>query len=277
MSALCQKQTWARLTQSPHRRWKAISVVCLLAEWRRANQVPMIRIAPQHQLISFVVERLRVPWRSEPAAVARPFIIAIAIDHGATRSQEAAVVEWPSSRNSVAHQRCLRCIECVAMSALCQKQTFRLLLDIIVGGQGCSSSWSITRETSPSPILASDRSRRRVTDRIEGCWGRDLSVALDHDACRISTRRPDRHAGTYPQRSDATFAWWPKRSCRNGQRCQWYDCNWSCRPRQPGRLHHRNRQLGEQCRRARDLPAQLRCLQGPSANLASRRLPALDS
>src|SRR5262249_174063 len=37
------------------------------------------------------------------------------------------------------------------MSALCQKQTFRLLLDIIVGGQGCSSSWSITRETSPSP------------------------------------------------------------------------------------------------------------------------------
>src|SRR5262249_37164192 len=30
------------------------------------------------------------------------------------------------------------------MSALCQKQTFRLLLDIIVGGQGCSSSWSIT-------------------------------------------------------------------------------------------------------------------------------------
>src|SRR5215472_7459192 len=156
MSAMCQKQTWARLTQSPHRRWKAISVVCLLAEWQRANQVPMIRIAPQQQLISFVVERLRVPWRSEPAGVARPFIIAIAIDHGATRSQEAAVVEWPSSRNSVAHQRCLRCIECVAMSAVCQKQTFRLLLDIIVGGQGCSSSWSITRETSPSPILASD-------------------------------------------------------------------------------------------------------------------------
>jgi hypothetical protein len=118
MSALCQKQTWARLTQSPHRRWKAISVVCLLAGWRRAQQVPVTRIAPQHQLISFVVERLRVPWRSEPAGVARPFIIAIAIDHGATRSQEAAVVEWPSSRNSVAHQRCLRCIECVAMSAL---------------------------------------------------------------------------------------------------------------------------------------------------------------
>src|SRR5215472_17326101 len=30
------------------------------------------------------------------------------------------------------------------MSALCQKRTFRPLLDIIVGGQGCSSSWSIT-------------------------------------------------------------------------------------------------------------------------------------
>src|SRR5262245_62778476 len=115
-----QKQTWARLTQSPHRRWKAISVVCLLAEWRRANQVPMIRIAPQHQLISFVVERLRVPWRSEPAGVARPFIIAIAIDHGATRSQEAAVVEWPSSRNSVAHQRCLRRIE------ICRHVRFKL-------------------------------------------------------------------------------------------------------------------------------------------------------
>src|SRR5262245_8868417 len=68
---------------------------CLFARrWRRAQQVPVTRIAPQHQLISFVVERLRVPWRSEPAGVARPFIIAIAIDHGATRSQEAAVVEW---------------------------------------------------------------------------------------------------------------------------------------------------------------------------------------
>src|SRR5262245_16984624 len=74
----------------------------------------------QHQLISFVVERLRVPWRSEPAGVARPFIIAIAIDHGATRSQEAAVVEWPSSRNSVAHQRCLRRIE------ICRHVRFKL-------------------------------------------------------------------------------------------------------------------------------------------------------
>src|SRR4029077_6366445 len=46
------------------------------------------------------------------------------------------------------------------MSALCQKQTFRTLLDIIVGGQGCSSSWSITRETSPSPISASGSVRR---------------------------------------------------------------------------------------------------------------------
>ena len=34
------------------------------------------------------------------------------------------------------------------MSALCQKRTFRPLLGIVVGGQGCSSSWSITRETS---------------------------------------------------------------------------------------------------------------------------------
>jgi hypothetical protein len=72
--------------------------------------VPVIRIAPQHQLIAFVVERLRVPWRSEPAGEARPVIITIAIDHGATRSQLAAVVEWPSSRKSVTRQRCLRCM-----------------------------------------------------------------------------------------------------------------------------------------------------------------------
>src|SRR5262252_4818897 len=45
------------------------------------------------------------------------------------------------------------------MSALCQKETFRPLLGIIFGGQGCSSSWSITRETSPSEIPAS-RHRR---------------------------------------------------------------------------------------------------------------------
>src|SRR6516162_24425 len=45
------------------------------------------------------------------------------------------------------------------MSALCQKQTFRPLLDIIVGGQGCSSSWSITRETSAPEFLASGRRR----------------------------------------------------------------------------------------------------------------------
>src|SRR5262249_35052157 len=51
------------------------------------------------------------------------------------------------------------------MSALCQKRTFRLLLNIIVGGQGCSSSWSITRETSPSPILASHRRRCRAPSR----------------------------------------------------------------------------------------------------------------
>src|SRR5262249_16506230 len=51
------------------------------------------------------------------------------------------------------------------MSALGQKRTFRLLLNIIVGGQGCSSSWSITRETSPSPILASHRRRCRAPSR----------------------------------------------------------------------------------------------------------------
>jgi mannose-1-phosphate guanylyltransferase len=38
------------------------------------------------------------------------------------------------------------------MSALCQKQTFRPE-NIIVSGQGCSSLWSITRETSPRRFL----------------------------------------------------------------------------------------------------------------------------
>ena len=73
--------------------------------WRRAHQVPVTWISPQQQLIAFVVERLDVPRRSEPAGEARPVIINIAIDHGATRSQDTAVVEWPSSRKSVAHQR----------------------------------------------------------------------------------------------------------------------------------------------------------------------------
>src|SRR5215471_4594286 len=222
----------------------------------------------------------RIGWTAIPAPIVamksrrRMVALAFTTRHRSGSGQQNGS-SWIEPRMSALGQK-RTWFSAVVMSALCQKKTFRLLLDIIVGGQGCSSSWSITRETSPSPILASDRSRRRVADRIEGCWGRDLSVALDHDACRISTRRPERHPGTHPQRSDATFPW-PKRSCRNGQRCQWYDCNWSCRPRQPGRLYHRNRELGEQCRRARDLPAQLRCLQGPSANLASRRLPALDS
>src|SRR5262249_39593698 len=61
------------------------------------------------------------------------------------------------------------------MSVLCQKQTLRLLLDIIVGGQGCSSSWSITRETSPSPISASG-SVRRAPGHVADRKGRDLSV-----------------------------------------------------------------------------------------------------
>src|SRR5262249_7004222 len=137
---------------------KAISVVCLLAGWRRAQQVPVTRIAPQHQLISFVVERLRVPWRSEPAGVARTFIIAIAIDHGATGSQEAAGGASPSSRNAVGHQRCVRCIECVAMSALppkrtlteciamsvmCQKRTLTRLTKSMKGGSSSARlSWA---------------------------------------------------------------------------------------------------------------------------------------
>jgi hypothetical protein len=50
----------------------------------------------------------------------------------------------------------------VGMSALCHKRTFRPLLDIIVGEQVCSSSWNITRETSPPRILASGSGRRRA-------------------------------------------------------------------------------------------------------------------
>ncbi len=79
--------------------------------------MPVTRISPQQQLIAFVVERLDVPRRSELAGEARPVIIAIAIDHSATRSQDAAVVKWPSSRKSVAHQRCLRCMTGLAAFA----------------------------------------------------------------------------------------------------------------------------------------------------------------
>ena len=57
-------------------------------------------------------------------------------------------------------------VAATGMSALCQKQTFSLRLDIIVSGQGCSSSWSITRETSPSSILASHSKRCRAVGRI---------------------------------------------------------------------------------------------------------------
>ena len=55
------------------------------------------------------------------------------------------------------------------MSALCQKRTFRLLLDIIVGGQGCSSSWSITRETSPPAISAPGRGRCCAAGPVAEC------------------------------------------------------------------------------------------------------------
>jgi hypothetical protein len=42
-------------------------------------------------------------------------------------------------------------------------------LDIIVGGQGCSSSWSITRETSPPAISAPGRGRYAAPDRLAHC------------------------------------------------------------------------------------------------------------
>src|SRR6516162_2438109 len=73
------------------------------------------------------------------------------------------------------------------MSALCQKQTFRLHLDIIVGGQGCSSSWSITRETSPPAISAPGRGRYAASDLLAHCNGVNLSVAAgapDRRFCR---------------------------------------------------------------------------------------------
>src|SRR5262249_11248292 len=75
------------------------------------------------------------------------------------------------------------------MSALCQKQTFRRLLDIIVGGQGCSSSWSITRETSPSEFLASGRRCCRAAGSSAHRTGADLSVATS--ASDRATRSSD--------------------------------------------------------------------------------------
>jgi tripartite-type tricarboxylate transporter receptor subunit TctC len=64
------------------------------------------------------------------------------------------------------------------------EQTFRPLLGIIVGGQGCSSSWSITRETSPPQILASGSQ-----------CGRAASLA----SRRIGTRLPST-AGAHHRR-----------------------------------------------------------------------------
>ena len=58
-----------------------------------------------------------------------------------------------------------------------KKQTFRPLLDIIVGGQGYSSSWIITRETYPPTISASDRRRCCDSGFLTYCIGRNLSDA----------------------------------------------------------------------------------------------------
>jgi hypothetical protein len=74
-------------------------------------------------------------------------------------------------------QRSLSLLSAITMSALCQKQTFRPLLDIIVGGQACSSSWSITRETSPPTFPASGSGRYAAPDRLAHCNGANLSVA----------------------------------------------------------------------------------------------------
>src|SRR6516164_5573306 len=68
-------------------------------------------------------------------------------------------------------------IERVRMSALCQKRTFRLLLDIIVGGQGCSSSWCITRETSPPEFSASGCGRCCAAGHVARCIGTQLPNA----------------------------------------------------------------------------------------------------
>jgi hypothetical protein len=75
------------------------------------------------------------------------------------------------------------------MSALCQKRTFGPLLDIIVSGQGCSSSWGITRETSPSPISASGSRRYAARDCLAHCNGANVSVAAGAVDCWIRARR----------------------------------------------------------------------------------------
>src|SRR6516164_1950728 len=100
---------------------------------------------------------------------------------------------WVKSRHSTAGVQCPlyprnRTLKLSrAMSALCQKQTFRLPLDIIDGGQGCSNSWSITRETSPPAISAPGRGRCAAPDLLAHCNGANLSVAAgapDRRFCR---------------------------------------------------------------------------------------------
>src|SRR6516165_10593828 len=113
----------------------------------------MIGIGAQQRLIRFVVERLHVPRRSEPAGAARPVIIAIAIDHGATRSQEAAAVEWPSSRKSVAHQRRLRCM--IGLAANCCRPQTRLF--VIWDLKSSDDRFFVSRSSLP-------KTRKRVYD-----------------------------------------------------------------------------------------------------------------
>jgi hypothetical protein len=62
------------------------------------------------------------------------------------------------------------------MSTLCQKQTFWPLLDIIVGGQGCSNSWSITLKLPRRKFLhlAAGAAALPITARI--------ALALDYPA-----------------------------------------------------------------------------------------------
>src|SRR6516164_2459660 len=91
------------------------------------------------------------------------------------------------------------------MAAPCQKQTFRLLLDIIVGGQGCSSSWSITRETSPPEFLASGRRRCRAAGSFAHRAGADLSVATGASDRATRPCRRIRHHGA-PDRTMAVGA-----------------------------------------------------------------------
>jgi tripartite-type tricarboxylate transporter receptor subunit TctC len=83
------------------------------------------------------------------------------------------------------------------MSALCQKQTFRPLLDIIAGGQGCSSSWSITRETSPQAISASGSGRCHAVGSLAHRMGARLSHAAGTLGRWLSARRSKRHHGTH--------------------------------------------------------------------------------